>query len=90
MRYLGCRPKEILWVYRLLDLAAAGRPGLGPVHLLWESAGELGVAWDSTDEGWPRPGVPFPQDACWTLPALQICGYSCCMEGVSGWPSFGL
>ena len=53
--YLGCRPNEILWVCRLLNLAAAGRPGLGAVHLLFESAGELGVAWNSTDEGWLRP-----------------------------------
>ena len=31
---LGYRPGEVPRVYRLLDLAAAGRPGHVPVHLL--------------------------------------------------------
>ena len=46
-RYLGYRPEEVPRIYRLLDLAAAGRPGHGPVHLLLNSASELGFAWDS-------------------------------------------
>ena len=37
-RYLAYRPDEVLRVYRLLDLVAAGRPGHGPVHLLLKSA----------------------------------------------------
>ena len=41
---------------RLLDLAAAGRPGHGPVHLLLKFASQLGFAWDSSEEGWLRPG----------------------------------
>ena len=35
-RYLAYRPAEVPRVFRLLDLAAAGRPGHGPVHLLFE------------------------------------------------------
>ena len=48
-RYLGDRPGEVQRVYRLLDLAAAGRPGHGPVHLLLGSAQEIGFAWDSAE-----------------------------------------
>ena len=57
MRYLGYRPSEIPRIYRLLDFAAAGGPGHGPDHLLVESAGELGSAWDSAEEGWLNPGL---------------------------------
>ena len=37
-RFLAYRPNEVPRVDRLLDLAAAGRPGHGPVHLLLKSA----------------------------------------------------
>ena len=57
-RYLSYRPGEVARVYRLLDLVAAGRPGHGPLHLLLQSANELGFAWDSSVEGWIRPGLP--------------------------------
>ena len=57
-RFLAYRPEEVRRVYRLLDLAAAGRPGHGPVHLLLHSASQLGFAWDSQEEGWLRPGLP--------------------------------
>ena len=57
-RYLAYRPGEVPRVYRLLDLAAAGRPGHGPVHLLLHSASQIGYAWDSHEEGWLRPGLP--------------------------------
>ena len=43
-RFLAYRPDEVPRVYRLLDLAAAGRPGHGPVHLLLKSASLLGFA----------------------------------------------
>ena len=43
-RYQGNRPEDVHKVYRLLGLAAAGRPGHGPVHLLLESVVELGFA----------------------------------------------
>ena len=57
-RFLAYRPGEVPRVFRLLDLAAAGRPGHGPVHLLLQSASLLGFAWDSSEEGWIRPGLP--------------------------------
>ena len=57
-RFLAYRPEEVPSVFRLLDLAAVGRPGHGPVHLLLQSAGQLGFAWDSREEGWLRPGLP--------------------------------
>ena len=57
-RFLAYRPDEVPRVFRLLDLAAAGRPGHGPVHLLLHSASLLGYAWDSSEEGWLRPGLP--------------------------------
>ena len=57
-RFLAYRPEEVPRVYRLLDLAAAGRPGHGPVHLPLHSAGQIGFAWDSHEEGWLRPGLP--------------------------------
>ena len=41
-RFLAYRPDEISRVFRLLDLAAAGRPGHGPVHLLLHSSSLLG------------------------------------------------
>ena len=57
-RYLSYRPGEVARAYRLLDLVAVGRPGHGPIHLLLECAAELGFAWDSSVEGWIRPGLP--------------------------------
>ena len=39
-RYHGHRPAEVPRVFRLVDLAAADRPGHGPVHLLLRSASE--------------------------------------------------
>ena len=68
-RFLAYRPEEFPRIYRLLDLAAAGRPGHCPVHLLLHSASQLRFAWDSHEEGWLRPGFP-PQDACWSLSTL--------------------
>ena len=57
-RYSGYRPGEVHRFFRLLDLAAAGQPGHGPVHLLLESALELGFALDSAEGEWLRPGFP--------------------------------
>ena len=33
-------------------------PGHGPIHLLIQSADELGFFWDSEQAGWIRPGLP--------------------------------
>ena len=45
-------------IFRLLDYASAGSPGHGPIHLLIQSADELGFFWDSDQAGWIRPGLP--------------------------------
>ena len=41
-RYLAYRPGEVSRVYRLLERAAEGGPGHGPVHLLLQSAAVIG------------------------------------------------
>ena len=90
-RYLGYRPGEVHRVYRLLGLAASGRPGHGPVHLLLESAGELGFAWDSAEEGWLRPCLPPPSGCCRVLISTSK---SLTLGEIrlppSSWASFGL
>ena len=35
-----------------------GPRGMGPFHLLIQSADELGFFWDSDQAGWIRPGLP--------------------------------
>ena len=56
--YLACRPDEEGRIFRLFDLAAAGSPGHGAVHLLISSTLEIFFAWDSEQEGWIRAGLP--------------------------------
>ena len=41
-RFLAYRPGDVARVYRLWEHVAAGCPGHGPVHLLVESAAEIG------------------------------------------------
>ena len=57
-RYLAYRPDDQHRIFRLLDYASAGAPGHGPIHLLIQSADELGFFWDSEQAGWIRPGLP--------------------------------
>ena len=57
-RYLACRPDEEARIFRLLDYVCTGSPGHGPIHLLIQSAEELGFFWDSEQAGWIRPGLP--------------------------------
>ena len=57
-RYLAYRPEDQHRIFRLLDYASAGAPGHGPIHLLVQSADELGFFWDSEQAGWIRPGLP--------------------------------
>ena len=57
-RYLAYRPDDQDRIFRLLDYASAGSPGHGPIHLLIQSADELGFFWDSEQAGWIRPGLP--------------------------------
>ena len=57
-RYLAYRPDDQHRIFRLLDYASAGAPGHGPIHLLVQSADDLGFFWDSDQAGWIRPGLP--------------------------------
>ena len=43
-RYLAYRPDAQDRIFRLLDYASAGSPGHGPIHLLIQSADELGFS----------------------------------------------
>ena len=58
-RYLAYRPGEVFRVYRLLERAAEGGPGLGPVHLLLQSAAAIEFHYDSLELAWGRPGLPL-------------------------------
>ena len=58
-RYLAYRPGEVSSVYRLLESAAEGSPGHGPVHLLLQSAAVIGFRWDPEELAWDRPGLPL-------------------------------
>ena len=53
-RYLAYRPGEVARVHQLLDGVAGGCPGHGPVHLLVDSAAEIGFQWDSHQLGCER------------------------------------
>ena len=57
-RYLSYRPDEENRIFRLFDYASTGSPGHGPIHLLLQSAEEIGSFWDSEQAGWIRPGLP--------------------------------
>ena len=41
------------WVWQLM-----GVPGHGPLHLVVDSAGVVGLSWDAVDSVWCRPGLP--------------------------------
>ena len=58
-RYLAYRPGEVSHVYRLLERAAEGGPGHGPVHVLLQSAAVIGFRWDLEELAWDRPGLPL-------------------------------
>ena len=45
-QYLAYKPDEVDRVYRLLDYASTGSPGHGPIHLLLDSALEVGLSWN--------------------------------------------
>ena len=57
-RCLAYRPREVARVYRLLDSVAEGCPGHGPVHLLVDSAAEIGFAVELPSAWVERPGLP--------------------------------
>ena len=56
-RYLAYRPGKVSRLYRLLESAAEGSPGHGPVHLLLQSAAVIGFRWDPEVLAWSRPGL---------------------------------
>ena len=58
-RYLAYRPGEVSHVYRLLESAAEGSPGHGPVHLLLHSAAVIWFRWDPEELAWDRLGLPL-------------------------------
>ena len=55
---MAFRPDQVSRMYRLLEYVAGGCSGHGPVHLLVESAAELGFSWSAGVCGWERPGLP--------------------------------
>ena len=55
---LSCRLEEEYRMFRLLDYASTGSPGHGPIHLLVDSAQEIGFNRASEQAGWIRPGLP--------------------------------
>ena len=57
-RFLAYRLGEVYRVYRLLEHVAAGCPGHGPIHMLVESAAEIGFLWSPEMVGWAREGLP--------------------------------
>ena len=57
-RYLAYRPMEVPRIYALLGLASDGCPGHGPLHLVVESAGVVGLSWDAVESVWCRPCLP--------------------------------
>ena len=57
-RFLAYQPGEVFRVQRLLEHVAGGCPGHGPVHLLVESAAEIGFVWSPEMVGWARGRLP--------------------------------
>ena len=96
--YVRCvRLGEVARVYRLLDLVAAGRQSHGPIHLLLQSALDLGFAWDSGLEGWIRPRLqplrmlagPYQHFKSASLGAWRnkVSGIRVARKGLRGGPS---
>ena len=56
--YLACCPDEEPHIFRMRDLISRGAQGRGPVHLLLNSAAELGFAWDGDEKGWIGVSLP--------------------------------
>ena len=49
---------DLVRIYGLLWVVAAGAPGHGPIYLLLSSAATIGVTWLSDLCIWQRPGLP--------------------------------
>ena len=57
-RFLAYRPGEVSRVKRILEHVAGRCLGHGPVHVLVESAAEIGFVWSLELVGWAREGLP--------------------------------
>ena len=57
-RYLAYKPDEEDRIFGLHDHGSSGSPGHGPVHLLADSALEIGLSWDAEQAGWIGPFLP--------------------------------
>ena len=72
-----------------------GAPGHGPIHLLVQSADDLGFFWDSDQAGWIRPGLPplrmltgpiqHFRGAIWQAWQHKVSTDLCKRKGISGW-----
>ena len=80
-RYLAYRPDEVDRVYRMIHSASVGCPGRGPVHLLVESAAEVGFQWDPGVLAW-EPFSIFGLQS-WRLGGIR-CLQPYAQEGVFG------
>ena len=66
-RYLAYRPDEEARIFRLLDYASTGSPGHGPIHLLIQSAEELGFfLGQALDSAWSSSAAYD----CWSCSAF--------------------
>ena len=69
-RYLACHRIED-WFYRFLDCKIAGEKGPGPVHLLLNSATEIGWSWDVTRHALFILTFLGPVRGAWLAPLLR-------------------
>ena len=49
---------DLVRIYGLLSAVSGGAPGHGPIHLLLQSASDIGFGWDPVACVWNRPGLP--------------------------------
>ena len=95
--FIGILSIALLEVGRLkslLGLVACACPGHGPEHLLVESVGVVGFAWDDLNSGWTRPGLPMLHHlagpfqlfkaAIWDAWRSKVCFYLCRRQGFRG------
>ena len=82
-RFLAYRPGEVFRVYRLLEHVAGGCFGHGPVHLLVESAAEIGFVWSLEMVGWAREGLPVLSNLAGPIQHLRAAILEGCRSKVS-------
>ena len=94
--FLAYRPGEVSRVYRLLEYVAGGCSGHGPVHLLVESAAEIGFVWSPEMVGWAREGLSVLSNLADPIQHFRaailegwrskVSAYLCAREGFRGGP----